>query len=67
MFTETPAATPPLLGFGISHQPHEGGDGAKCGAKFAPTPCVIYVEVTSASQMPTTYRSPWAVSSLMRR
>jgi hypothetical protein len=25
------------LGFGISHQPHEGGDGAKCGAKFAAT------------------------------
>ena len=22
------------------------GDGAKCGAKFADTPCVIYIEVT---------------------
>jgi hypothetical protein len=32
--------------FTISHQPHEGGDGAKCGAKFADTPCVIYIEVT---------------------
>jgi hypothetical protein len=29
-------------------QPHEGGDGAKCGAKFADTPHVIYVEVTGA-------------------
>jgi hypothetical protein len=45
-FTETPAATPSTLGFGITHQPHEGGDGAKCGAKIADTPCVIYVEVT---------------------
>ncbi len=25
---------------------YEGGDGAKCGAKFADTPHVIYVEVT---------------------
>ena len=25
---------------------YEGGDGAKCGAKLADTPCVIYVEVT---------------------
>ena len=25
---------------------YEGGDGAKCGAKFAATPCVIYREVT---------------------
>jgi hypothetical protein len=24
-FTETPAATPSILGFGITHQPHEGG------------------------------------------
>ncbi len=30
---------------------YEGGDGAKCGAKFADTPRVIYVKVTSASQM----------------
>jgi hypothetical protein len=45
-FTETTATAPSTLGFGITHQPHEGGDGAKCGAKFADTPCVIYVEVT---------------------
>ncbi len=44
--TETPAITPSILGFGITHQPHEGGDGAKCGAKFADTPCVINMEVT---------------------
>ena len=25
---------------------YEGGDGAKCGAKFADTLCVIYIEVT---------------------
>ena len=25
---------------------YEGGDGAKCGAKFAATPCAIYIEVT---------------------
>ena len=36
-FTETPGTTPPILGFGITHQPHEGGDGAKCSAKFADT------------------------------
>jgi hypothetical protein len=36
-FTETPIATPSILGFGITHQPHAGGDGAKCGAKFADT------------------------------
>ena len=47
-FTEIPTTTPSTLGFGISHQPHEGGDGAKCGAKFADTPCVIYIEVTGA-------------------
>ena len=41
-FTETPANTPSTLGFGISHQPHEGGD----GAKLADTPCVIYIEAT---------------------
>jgi hypothetical protein len=46
-FTETPPATPSILGFGITHQPHEGGDGAKCGAKFADTLCVISKEVTS--------------------
>ena len=45
-FTETPPATPSTLGFGITHQPHEGGDGANCGAKFADTPCVIYMKVT---------------------
>ena len=39
-FTENPTATPSILGFGITHQPHEGGDGAKCGAKFAATPCI---------------------------
>jgi hypothetical protein len=50
-FTETPTTTPSILRFGISHQPHEGGDGAKCGAKFADTLCVIYLEVTSASQI----------------
>ena len=49
--TETPADTPSTLGFGITHQPHEGGDGAKCGAKLADTPRVIKVKVTSASQM----------------
>jgi len=42
-FTETPTITPSTLGFGITHQPHEGGDGAKCGAKFAATPHVIYI------------------------
>jgi hypothetical protein len=52
-FTETPGTTPPILGFGITHQPHEGGDGAKCGAKFADTPCAIKVKVTSSRQMPT--------------
>ena len=50
-FTETPTTTPSTLGFGITHQPHEGGDGAKCGAKFAATPCVISKEATSASEM----------------
>ena len=49
--TENPTATPSILGFGITHQPHEGGDGAKCGAKFADTPHVIYIEVTGASQI----------------
>jgi hypothetical protein len=29
------------LGFGITHQPHGSGDGAKCGAKFADTFHVI--------------------------
>jgi hypothetical protein len=51
-FTETPATSPSILGFGITHQPHEGGDGAKCGAKFAATPRVIYIEVTGESQGP---------------
>jgi len=27
---------------------YEGGDGAKCGAKFADTPHIIYVKATSA-------------------
>jgi hypothetical protein len=31
---------------------YEGGDGAKCGAKFADTPHVIYGEVTGV-------RSEW--------
>jgi hypothetical protein len=36
-FTETPTATPSTLGFGITHQPHEGGDGAKsCGLSSLP-------------------------------
>ena len=59
--TETPATTPSILGFGISHHPHEGGDGAKCGAKFADTPCVIYIEVNSAdpqSQNTSAVRNP---------
>ena len=30
---------------------YEGGDGAKCGAKFAATRRVIYIEVTSAAQI----------------
>jgi hypothetical protein len=50
--TETPTTTPSMLGFGITHQPHEGGDGAKCGAKFADTPCTVSLKVTSANQMP---------------
>ena len=50
-FTETPTTTPSTLGFGITHQPHEGGDGAKCGAKFADTPHVISKEVNGASEM----------------
>ena len=47
-FTETPADTPSTLGCGITHQPHEGGDGAKCGAKFADTPCVIVRKASGA-------------------
>lgn len=46
-FTETPATSPSIVGFGITHQPHEGGD----GAKFADTPHVISKEVTGASEM----------------
>ena len=46
-FTETPATAPPTLGFGITHQPHEGGDGAKCGAKFADTSCITISKATS--------------------
>ena len=41
-FTETPTITSSTLGCGITHQPHEGGDGAKYGAKFADTPHIIY-------------------------
>jgi len=33
-FTETPAATPSILRFGITHQPHGGGDGPKRAPKF---------------------------------
>ncbi len=50
MFTETATITPSLQGLGITHQPHGGGDGAKCGAKFADTPHVINVKVTRARQ-----------------
>jgi len=45
-FIETPANTPSILGFGITHHPHGSGDGAKCGAKFAATPHVMSQEVT---------------------
>ena len=45
-FPETPTTTPSALGFGMTHQSHEGGDGAKCGAKFTDTPHVIYIEAT---------------------
>ena len=34
--TETPTTTPSRLGFGNTHQPHEGGDGAKCGSCLLP-------------------------------
>jgi hypothetical protein len=47
-FTETPVITPPALGFGITHQPHEGGDGAKCGAKFADTLCITISKASGA-------------------
>ena len=47
-FIETPATAPPILGFGITHQPHEGGDGAKCGAKFADTPCITIGKASGA-------------------
>ena len=39
-FTETPTATPSTLGFGITHQPHEGRDGAKCGAFLVSAPLI---------------------------
>jgi ABC-type Fe3+-siderophore transport system permease subunit len=58
--TETPAATPSILGFGISHQPHEGGDGAKCGAKFAATLCIVNLEVTGEILTVTAYHSTTA-------
>ena len=39
---------------------YEGGDGAKCGAKFADTPCTVSLKVTSASQMrKETGKSPY--------
>ena len=51
-FTETPTTTPSILGFGITHQPHEGGDGAKCGAKcgakFADTLCITISKASGA-------------------
>jgi hypothetical protein len=50
-FAETPATTQSTLGFGIAHQPHGSGDGAKCGAKFADTSCITISKATSASQM----------------
>jgi hypothetical protein len=65
-FTETPTNIPSIQGFGITHQPHGIGDGAKCGAKFAATPHVIWIEVTSASQMgKETRKNPcrWAFSA----
>jgi hypothetical protein len=34
-FTETPTTSPLILGFGITHQPHGGGDGAKFAATDA--------------------------------
>jgi hypothetical protein len=43
-FTETPATTPSTLGFGITHQPHEGGD----GAKFADTSCITIGKASGA-------------------
>jgi hypothetical protein len=33
-FTETTATAPSTLGFGITHQPHEGGDGPERGTKL---------------------------------
>ena len=48
-FTEAPVITPSTLGFGITHQPHEGGDGAKCGAKFAATPCIISLQASGVN------------------
>lgn len=50
-FTETHSNTASILGFGITHQHHGSGDGAKCGAKFADTSCIIFKEVTSGNPM----------------
>ena len=52
------AKNPPQNAVGTSHGVLKNqigtlkGDGAKCGAKLADTPCVIYVEVTGV-------RSEW--------
>jgi len=56
-FIETPTTAPSILRFGITHHPHEGGDGAKCGAKSAATPCVINLEVTGARSESKDYAS----------
>ena len=47
-FSETPARTPSTLGFGIMHQPHGSGDGAKCGAKFTDTSCITVDKASAA-------------------
>jgi hypothetical protein len=47
-FTETPTTRPSTLGFGITHQPQGSGDGAKCGAKFADTPCITIHKASGA-------------------
>jgi hypothetical protein len=40
------------------------GDGAKCGAKFAATPCIISKEVTSASETQQRGHSPLAATAI---
>ena len=57
-FTESPTTTPSLLGFGITHQPHEGGDGAKCGAKFADTPCITISKASGGKWTSTSLADP---------